>query len=110
MDFDAKDQILFILVVFCTRQILEKKWEYNKAVRRKALYNIIIEFGIPMKVIRLIKMCLNKTCSRVHVGKHLSDLFTFRNDLKQGDALTALVFNFDLEHAIRRVKVNQGMA
>jgi hypothetical protein len=73
MDFDAKDQILFILVVFRIRQILEKKWEYNEAVRRKALYNILIEFGIPIKLIRLIKMCLNKTCSRVQAGKHLSD-------------------------------------
>jgi len=36
------------------------------------LYNILIEFGIPMKLARLIKMCLNETCSRVRVGKHLS--------------------------------------
>jgi len=25
------------------------------------LYNILIEFSIPMKLVRLIKMCLNKT-------------------------------------------------
>jgi len=29
-------------------------------VAREALYNIVIEFGIPMKFIRLIKMRLNK--------------------------------------------------
>jgi len=28
--------------------------------------------------------------------------------LKQGDALSSLLFNFDLEYAIRRVQVNQG--
>jgi hypothetical protein len=49
------------------------------------LYNILIEFGIPMKLVRLIKMCLNKPCSRVQVGKHLLDLFHIKNDLKQGD-------------------------
>jgi hypothetical protein len=37
------------------------------------LYNILIEFGIPMKLVRLIKMCLNETYSKVRVGKHLSD-------------------------------------
>jgi len=31
------------------------------------LYNILIEFGIPMKLVRLIKMCLNKTYGRVRV-------------------------------------------
>jgi hypothetical protein len=31
------------------------------SVRRKVLYNILIEFGVPMKLVRLIKMCLNET-------------------------------------------------
>jgi len=46
---------------------------------------ILIEFGIPRKLVRLIKMCLNETYSRIRVGKHLSDLFLFRYGLKQGD-------------------------
>jgi len=32
------------------------------------------EFGIPMKLVRLMKMCLNETYSRVGAGKHLSDI------------------------------------
>ena len=67
------------------------------------MYNIIIEFGIPMKLIRLIKMRLNETFSRVQVGKHLSDMFPIWNGLKQGDALLTLLFNFALEYAVRRV-------
>jgi hypothetical protein len=49
---------------------LIKNWEYKEAVHqlfiefkkandsvmREALYNILIEFGIPMKPVRLIKM------------------------------------------------------
>jgi hypothetical protein len=49
------------------------------SVGRKVLYNILIELGIPMKLVRLIKMCPSETCSRVRVGKNLSDLFLIRN-------------------------------
>jgi hypothetical protein len=52
-------------------------------------------------------MCLNETCSRVKVGKNLSDMFPIRNSLKQGDALSPLLFNFALEYSIRRVQINQ---
>ena len=34
-------------------------------------------------------------------------MFPIRNGLKQGDALSPLLFNFTLEYAIRRVQVNQ---
>jgi hypothetical protein len=50
-------------------------------------------------------MCLNETYSRVRRGKNLSDKFPFHNGLKQGDALSPLLFNFPLEYAIRRVQV-----
>jgi len=71
------------------------------------LYNILIEFGIPVKVVRIIKLCLREMCSRVQVGKHLSDMFPIMNGVKQGDASLALLFNFSLEYAIGRIQVNQ---
>ena len=75
---------------------------------REVFYNILIEFGIPMEMARLIKLYLNETYNRVLVGKNTSDMFPIRNGLKQGDALLPLLFNFALEYAIRRVQVNQG--
>jgi len=36
-----------------------------------------------MKLVRLIKMCLNATSSTVQVGKHLSDMFPIRNGLNK---------------------------
>jgi hypothetical protein len=49
--------------IFCVRQLLEKKWEYNEeghqsftdfkkaydSASREAFYNILIEFCIPIK-------------------------------------------------------------
>jgi hypothetical protein len=70
VDFDVTDQLLIRF------SALVKKWEYNKivhqvfvdykkaydSVRREVLYNILIEFGIPMKLVRLIKfLILNET-------------------------------------------------
>ena len=84
--------------------------DFKKAyvsVRRKVLYNILIQFGIPMKLDRLIVMPLNETYSRVQVGKNLSDMFPMKSSLKQGNTLSPLLFNFALEYAIRKVQVNQ---
>jgi hypothetical protein len=77
--------------------------DFKKAydsVRGEVLYNILIEFGTPVKLVRLITMCLNET-------KHLSKIFPIKSGLKQGDALSPLLFNFALVYPIRRVQVNQ---
>jgi hypothetical protein len=56
--------------IFYIRQIPEKKWEYNGTVhqlfidfkkaydliKREVLYNILLEFGIPKKLVRIIKI------------------------------------------------------
>ena len=60
--------------------------DFKKAydsVRNEVLYNILIEFGVPKKLVRRVKMCLTETYSTVRVGKNLSDLFRIRNGLKK---------------------------
>jgi hypothetical protein len=70
------------------------------------LYSILTDFG-PMKLARLMKLCLNETYSSVQVGKHLYGMFPVKNGLKQGDALSQLLFNFTLEYAIRKVQTRK---
>ena len=60
-----------------------------------------------MKLVRLIKICLNETYSRVRVGKCLSDMFHIKNGLQLGDALTPLLLNSALNYAISRVQISQ---
>jgi hypothetical protein len=63
--------------IFCIRQTLEKRREYNEtvhqlflefkiaydSVKRQVLYSNPTESGVPMKLFRLIEMCLNETYS-----------------------------------------------
>jgi hypothetical protein len=79
--------------IFYIPQILEKKWEYNgtmhqlfidfkkayDSIKREVLHNILLEFGINKKLMRLIKMCLNETYCKVRIGKLLSDKFPVQN-------------------------------
>jgi hypothetical protein len=69
----------------------------------EVLCNILTEFGIPMILVRL-KNEYEKNLQQGPCGKHLSDIFPIKNDLKQGDAFMLLRFNFALENAIRRVQ------
>ena len=121
MDFDAKSQLLFIYSAFF--KYLRKKWEYNEAVHqllidfknasdsvmRAVLHNILIEFRIPMKLVRLIKMFLSETYSRVWVSKYLSDMFPNNNDWGEKDmCLIGMAFQLCFGYAIRRFQVNQN--
>ena len=74
---------LLLIIYIAFAKYLRKKWEYNEedhqlfidfkkaydSVRRENLYKIIIEFGIPRKLVRLIKMNLTETYNRVRVGR-----------------------------------------
>jgi hypothetical protein len=65
--------------------------ETYDSVRRKVLYSILTEFGVPMKLVRLIKMCLNETYSKARIGKHFTESLPIQNGLKHGDALPPLL-------------------
>jgi len=76
--------------------LIDWKKAYD-SVRMEVLYNILIEFSIPVKLISLKKICLTDTYDRVRVGEHMSDMFPLKNVLKQGGVLSPLVFNFTLK-------------
>jgi hypothetical protein len=42
------------------------------SVRREVSYNILLESGVPMNLVTLIRMYLNETFNKVHIGEYLS--------------------------------------
>jgi hypothetical protein len=93
--FDVTDQLLIRFSAFV--RYWRNNWEYEilhqlfinfkkayVSMTRELLYNILIELGYPrlIRLIRLIKMCLNETCSKVRIGKHLSENFPIQNGVK----------------------------
>ena len=45
------------------------KYRYHK--NRESLYDILIKFGVPKKLVRLIKTYLDRTQSKVRIGNCL---------------------------------------
>jgi hypothetical protein len=82
--------------------LIDFKKAYD-SVKKEVLYNIFTGFCIPMKPVKLIKMCLNETYSKVCKGKHLSGMSPIQN-VVQGNALPPLLFKFSSEYTIRQVQ------
>jgi retron-type reverse transcriptase len=64
---------------------------------------ILIEFRIPMKLVRIIKIRLNETYSKIRVRKQFFCAFSIQNGLKQGDTLSPLLVNFSLDYINKKV-------
>jgi hypothetical protein len=60
-----------------------------------------------MQLEGLRKMCLNESKSTVQVLNIYLDILPIKNVLKQGDALSPLLFNFAAVYVIRKVQANQ---
>ena len=108
--------------MFTLRQILDKFREYNlqthhlfvdfkaayDSVKRNELWQIMLEYGFPTKLIKLSRMTLEGSKSCVRIAGETSVAFVTLDGLKQGDALSNLLFNIALEGAVRRANVQRN--
>jgi sorting nexin-29 len=71
------------------------------SINRKILYSAMEEFGIPLKLVRLVKLTMARVQCLIRVQSHLSNPLEANNGLRQGDALACLLFNIALEKVVR---------
>src|SRR5699024_8582339 len=104
-------------LIFVLRQLAEKYYEFDRdlhfvfidfrqaydSIDRDALWRTLAEMGIPSKYVRLIQECYAGTSCQVRFAGQLSDRFTVRNGLRQGDPLAPTLFNMALEKVRREV-------
>jgi hypothetical protein len=108
--------------IFCLKMILERTCEYKvdihqlyidykqayNTINRAELVEIMKEFGIPMKLVRLVKMTLANTNSKVKIQGKLLPSYETMIGLRRKDSLSALLFKLCMEKIIRNVRINPG--
>nr|CAI5855303.1 unnamed protein product [Callosobruchus analis] len=87
--------------------------DFEKAfdsVNHHQLWNILEHFGLPQKIINLIKAMYNQaTCQIFHKG-YLSNKILLGKGLKQGCVLSPILFNISLDYILKRtIKPENGI-
>jgi len=76
------------------------------SVNRDRLWKAMIQLGIPAKLVRLVKACVQHSKCKVKFNGELSEDFSVETGLRQGDALSPTLFNIALESVVREVLVD----
>lgn len=103
--------------IFIIRQIMEKYYEHDKdlfmvfvdfkqaydSINRhlQQLFTALRNFEISEKSVRMIEICNSNTYCRVRYQGELSLQFEVQSGLKQGDAISPVLFNLALEQVLR---------
>ena len=102
--------------VFIVRLIFQKRQEHNidlynifvdythafDSVNRNKLTECLKKFDVPDKLIRLIALTLKDTTARVKINKDYTEESIVKCGVKQGDPLSATLFNLDIDTIFNR--------
>jgi len=107
--------------IFIIRQLFQKSWEYNKelhvifvdfqkaydSIDKTSVTEILKHFHFPRKIIHLVEASIRQTKVKVKVGNATSRMVEVRTGLRQGDALSPVLFNLVLEKVIREINIGR---
>lgn len=102
---------------------MEKYYKYDKdlfmifvdykqaydSINRQQLWIVLRNFKIPEKLFKMIEICNSNTYCKVRYQGELSPQFEVQSGLKQGDAMSPILFNLALEKVIRDIPINHEM-
>ncbi|KAL9970181.1 hypothetical protein ACROYT_G022514 [Oculina patagonica] len=107
--------------IFTLRNIFEQCIEWNTkvhvnfidlekafdSIHRDTLWNILLAYGCPEKIVSIIKLFYNNfTCSVIH-KKKLTDWFSVRSGLRQGCVLSPMLFLVAIDWIMRKTIGNK---
>lgn len=72
------------------------------SIDRNVLYKVMLDLGIPAKLVSTTRMTMSHRTALVRVNNCLTNAFETNVGLKQGDGLAPLLFNLALEQIIRK--------
>jgi len=105
--------------IFIVRQIYEKCYEYNidlynifidfsqafDTVNRDVIYSSLTKYNVPDKLLKLIKLTMQRTKMKVKVNNSHSEWFETKTGVRQGDPLSALPFSVVLDSVITNLEI-----
>ena len=74
-------------------------------VNRDAIYNSLTEYNIPDKLIKLIKLTMQRTKVKVKVNNSYSEWFETKTCVRQGDTLSSLIVSVVLDSVITNLEI-----
>lgn len=94
---------------------MEKSYEYNQdifmlfinykqaydSIVREELWIVMRDLEVSIKLIRLIRSCLQNSKWKIKVNDYISKEFEVKTGLRQGDALSSMFYNITLKSVIR---------
>lgn len=98
--------------IFTLRQILEQRMERSPAcqlekafdsIHRDSLWKILRHYGIPSKLVNVIKMLYSDFKSKVICNTALTDAFSVTTGVKQGCILSPFLFILGIDWVLRQV-------
>lgn len=83
--------------------------KYTTLYIGQAFFNTLKEFNLPIKLINLIEATMENSEIKIKLASSTSQSFKVTTGLRQGDVLSPIIFNLELEKVVRDMNISEGL-